>query len=268
MLDQGADMAAARTADRTCELGGKVAIVTGSARNIGRAIALELASAGAALVINARQDQGAAEAVADEITGIGGRAAVCVADITKQADVDRIVDTAVDAFGGIDILVNNAAIRTRVDFAEMTFDDWVKCREVALDGALRMALACTPHMIARGGGCSIIGIGGLMAMLGSKGGAHKSAVKDGMAGLMRGMTVDLGPHGITCNVAVVGDIETDRASGSGETQSVKKPSTPVGRAGQPEEMAYLVRFLAGPYARFISGQTIHVNGGSFRPHSG
>jgi 3-oxoacyl-[acyl-carrier protein] reductase len=254
--------------DRNTELAGKTAIVTGSARNIGRSIALELASAGARVVINGRTDAAAAEAVAGEINAAGGAAVACIADITIEADVARLVATSISEFGGLDILVNNAALRTKRDFATMTYDDWVETREVALDGTVRVSLACVPHLIARGGGCSVVGIGGLMATMAAPGGAHKSAVKDGMGGLIRGMAVDLGKHDITCNVAVVGDIATDRASGSGERVGGAKPKVPLGRTGEPQDIADLVRFLVGPYARYISGQTIHVNGGSFRPHSG
>jgi len=251
--------------DRNRELEGKVAIVTGSARNIGRAIAEELARAGAAVTINAKNAGDLCEEVAAGIRKAGGKAVACKADITDPAEVKRLVGVTAEAFGGIDILINNAAIRTKVMFPELTFEDWVKLRAVALDGALHLSIASVPSMIERGGG-SIVGISGQNAYMGSAGGAHKSAVKTGMAGMMRGMASDLGRYGITCNTAVVGPFDTDRKSGSGEVKlNDPNPKIPMGRRGQPQDMADLVRFLVGPYSRFITGQTIHVNGGALMP---
>lgn len=252
--------------DRNRELEGKVAVITGSARNIGRAMAEELASAGAAVVINAVSAGDLCEEVANGIVAAGGKAIPVLADITKQEDVDRLVAETVRVFGGIDILVNNAALRTKIPFPEMTFDDWARLRDVALDGAFRMSLACAPEMIKRGGG-SILGIHGMTSYAGAAAGAHKAAVKDGMAGLIRGMAADLGPHGITCNVAVVGRFDTDRASGSGDKTATKISGTiALGRHGVPRDMADLVRFLVGPFSRYITGQTIQVNGGALMPH--
>ena len=250
--------------DRNKELAGKVALVTGSARNIGRAIAEELARAGAAVVINAVSAEDLCCQVAAGIVAAGGKAIAVRADIRKPDEVAHLVEASVAAFGGIDILVNNAAVRNSIDFTELTFADWVALREVALDGAFRVSMACAPHMIKRRGG-AIVGIHGLNSYTG--GGAHRSAVKDGMAGMARGMASDLGPHDITSNVAVVGPFDTERAGSSGAA-SVPKPATniPIGRRGVPQDMADLVRFLVGPYARFITGQTIHLNGGMHMPH--
>lgn len=252
--------------DRNRELEGKVAIVTGSARNIGRCTAEELARAGAAVTINAVSAGELCEEVAQGIREAGGQAIAVKADITVQDDVQRLVDRTVSELGGIDILINNAAVRTKRNFTEMTFADWERLRSVALDGAFRMSMACAPQIIARGGG-AIVGIHGLNSYSASPGGAHKSAVKDGMAGMIRGMARDLGPHNITCNIAVVGPFDTDRASGSGETAlTAPNPNIPMGRRGVPQDMADAVRFLVGPYARFISGQTIQLNGGAYMPH--
>jgi len=250
--------------DRNRELEGKVAIITGSARNIGRAIAEELASAGAAVTINAVQAEDLCKEVAAGIEAKGGKAIAVRADIRNPDDVARMVDATVEAFGGVDILVNNAAVRKNIDFTELTFANWEAVRSVALDGAFHMSLACVPHIIARGGG-AIVGIHGASAYSGS--GADKSAVKDGLAGMARGMATHLGRHNITSNIAVVGPFDTDRASGSGELK-VSNPNLkiPMGRRGVPQDMANLVRFLVGPFARFITGQTIHLNGGSHMPH--
>lgn len=252
--------------DRNRELDGKVAVITGSARNIGRSMAEELARAGAAVVINAVSAKDLCEEVAHEIVQAGGKAIPVLADITKADDVERLTAETVKAFGGIDILVNNAAVRTRKHFTEMTFEDWERLRDVALDGGFRMSMACVPHIIRRGGG-SVVGIHGMTSYSGGKQGAHKAAVKCGMAGMIRGMARDLGEHNITCNVAVVGRIDTDRAHGSGDAREWNKDvSIPLGHKGSPQDMADLVRFLVGPFARYISGQTIHVNGAALMPH--
>lgn len=253
-----------RPRDRNRELEGKVALITGSARNIGRAIAEELAHAGAAVVINAVQAESLCREVAESIERNGGRAIPVLADIRRPEDVSRLVDRTLEAFGGIDILVNNAAVRNNIDFTELAFEDWEALRAVALDGAFRVSMTCAPHMIERGGG-AIISIHGLNSYTG--GGAHRSAVKDGMAGMARGMASDLGRHGITSNIAVVGPFDTERAGSSGAMAVPQRhPNIPLQRRGVPQDMADLVRFLAGPYAKFITGQTIHLNGGALMPH--
>jgi 3-oxoacyl-[acyl-carrier protein] reductase len=248
------------------ELAGKVAIVTGSARNIGRAIAEELARAGAAVTINALKDIETARAVAQGICDQGGRAIAQIANIADPDAVDGLVGATVEAFGGVDILINNAALRSTVDFVDLTWEEWVRVRSVALDGAFLMSMASVPHMIARGGG-SVVGIGGLNSVLGAAKGAHKSATKDGMCGLIRGMATDLGRHNINCNIAVVGVFDTDRASGSGAliARGADTP-IPMGRKGVGQDMADTIRFLVGPKGRYITGQTIHVNGGAFLAH--
>ncbi|MBL24531.1 MAG: short-chain dehydrogenase [Rhodospirillaceae bacterium] len=252
--------------DRNKELDGKVAIVTGSARNIGRRTALELADAGAAVVINAVTAKELCEEVAHEVEAAGGKAIPVLADITNQDDVDQMVAATKDAFGGIDILVNNAAVRTKAHFTELAYEDWEKLRDVALDGGFRMSMACVPHIIERGGG-SVVGIHGMSSYSAGPMGAHKAAVKCGMAGMIRGMARDLGEHNITCNVAVVGRFETERVGGSGEVEPARTNlDVPMGRNGTPQDMADLVRFLVGPYARYISGQTIQVNGAALMPH--
>ncbi len=265
-MSNNREMPSPAAIDRNRELEGKVAVITGSARNIGRRTAIELASAGAAVVINAVSARDLCEEVVHEIVQAGGKAIPVLADITKQEDVERLVAQTVQAFGGIDILVNNAAVRTKAPFTELTFEDWVRVREVALDGAFRMSLSCVPHMINRGGG-SVVSIHGMTSYAAASNGAHKSAVKDGMAGMTRGMATDLGPHNITCNIAVVGRFDTERSGGSGDKEATKiSGNIPLGRHGTPQDMADLVRFLVGPYARYITGQTIQVNGGALMAH--
>jgi len=243
------------------DLKGRVAVVTGSARNIGRAIALDLASAGAAVVVNARTSTAEAESVAEEIRKGGGRAAVAMADIADPAGATTLVATAVDAFGRLDILVNNAAVRREVDFAELDYREWRAILGTILDGAYLCIHAALPHLIASGSG-TIVNIGGVSAYTGAARRAHVIAAKAGLAGLTRALAHDLAPHAITVNCVVPGQIDTRRASGK-EPAHHAAHAPLVGRRGRPEEIAALVGFLCGPEARYITGQTIHANGGLF-----
>jgi 3-oxoacyl-[acyl-carrier protein] reductase len=252
--------------DLVNELAGKVAIVTGSARNIGRATAVELARAGAALVINARSSGALCEEVASEIVAVGGRAIPFVADITDPDAVDRMVKAAIAEFGGIDILVNNAATRGRRPFVDMRMDDWRHALGAAFEGAFLMSKACVPSMIARGGG-SVVGLGGLNAYRGHAGRAHGMAAKAALGGLIRGLAFDLGQHNIRANFVVVGSFDTDlEGSSSSGTPKPALSSIPLGRLGVPQDMANLIRFVVGPGASYLSGQTIHLNGAAFCPH--
>lgn len=251
--------------DLVNELAGKVAIVTGSARNIGRATALELARAGAALVINARQAKDLCEEVAHEIVSSGGKAIPFVADITDADAVDRMAGAAVDAFGGIDIVVNNAAIRGRKPFVELDAETWDIVLGAGFHGAYLVSRACVPSMIERGGG-SIVGVGGLNSYRGQSERSHGMAAKAGHQGLTRGLAIELGKHKIRSNFVVVGTFDTDLSgSGSAKTAPPDASGIPLGRMGVPQDMADLIRFLVGPGASFISGQTIHLNGAEHSP---
>ncbi len=254
-----------QTYESSGELANKVAIVTGSARNIGRATALELARAGAALVINARTSGNLCEEVAHEIVSAGGRALPFVADITDPDAVGRMVDAAKAEFGGIDILVNNAAGRARKAFIDLDLATWHHSLGAALEGAFHITKACVPSMIERKGG-AIIGVGGLNAYRGRDGGAHSMAAKGGLGGLTRGLAFDLGKYNIRSNFVVVGTFDTDLAgSSSSKSAPPDAKGIPLGRLGVPQDMANLIRFLVGPNASYISAQTIHVNGGLHSP---
>ena len=245
------------------ELAGKVAIVTGSARNIGRATVEELARAGASVVVNARQASDLCQAVADGINAQGGQALPFIADVRDAIAVQAMVDAAVAAFGGVDILVHNAASRGAVPFEQMDLETFHTPLDISIVGLFHLAKAVLPSMKARGGG-SIIGVGGLASTTGAPGRAHVSAAKMGQAAFVRGLAHDLGSHGIRANVVVVGAFDTDRAGGSTSAASaVEGVRIPVGRKGRPQDLAHLVRFLAGPYAAYISGQSIHCNGGAY-----
>jgi 3-oxoacyl-[acyl-carrier protein] reductase len=214
-------------------LQGRVAVVTGSARNIGRAIARALADAGAAVVINAK---------------------------SSTVDAEALIDAAIVAFGRLDILVNNAAVRREIDFEKLDYQEWRAITATILDGAYLCAHAAAPHLIAAGGG-SIVNIGGLSSATGATRRAHVIAAKAGLVGLTRALAHDLAPHRITVNCVAPGLIDTARRGP--EPAHHAKHATLVGRRGTPEEVAAVVRFLCGPEARYITGQTLHANGGVF-----
>jgi len=243
------------------DLSGRVAIVTGSGRNIGRAIALALANAGAAVVVNARSSMAEAEAVADEIRRAGGRAAVTLADVSDPKAVDALIDAAVGAFGRLDVLVNNAAVRKETDFANLHYAEWRQIISTILDSAYLCSHAALPHLTASGVG-AIVNIGGLSSFTGAAGRAHVIAAKAGLVGLTRALAHDLARYGITVNCVAPGMIDTTRASGK-EPAHHALHAPLAGRRGRPEEIAALVRILSGPGARYITGQTIHAKGGLF-----
>jgi len=245
------------------ELAGKVALVTGGARNIGRAIAHELARGGAAVLVNARSSRTEAEQTVAEIRAAGGRAAVLLADVTDPAAVQAMVEAGLREFGRLDMLVNNAAVRAETEFAEMAFNEWRRVLSSILDASFLCAQACLPHL-ARAGAGSIVNIGGLTAHTGAAGRAHVVAAKAGIAGLTRALAVELAPRGITVNCVVPGTIDTVRGlPGAPERPPPRQGLPPLGRRGTPEEIAGAVRFLCGPGARYITGETLHVNGGGY-----
>ncbi|HVJ34311.1 MAG TPA: SDR family NAD(P)-dependent oxidoreductase [Terriglobia bacterium] len=247
------------------ELAGKVCIVTGSARNIGRSIALALAAEGAAVVVNANRSQAEAQAVANEIKAAGGQAVVQLADVTDPAGAGTLVKAAVDSFGRIDCVVNNAAIRRETAFAEMSFAEWREVVSIILDGAFLVSQAALPYLAKSDAG-SIINIGGMSAHTGAAHRAHVVAAKAGLVGLTRALAHDLAPQKITVNCVVPGMIDTVRGGSAAAKPNHHAQHQPlIGRRGTPQEIADLVVFLAGPKARYLTGQTIHANGGVFMP---
>ncbi len=247
------------------ELAGKVALVTGGARNIGRAISRSLAAGGAAVMVNANTSRAEAKHTVAMIESAGGRAAAHFADVTDPAADAQMVDAAVKQFGRLDILVNNAAIRSETPFEKIKLDEWRHVIATVLDGAFLCTQACLPHL-ARARGGAIVNIGGLTAHKGATGRAHVITAKAGIAGMTRALALDLAPQHITVNCVVPGTIETVRGLPGAPTRpDDRRGLPPVGRRGEPEEVAALVRILCGPDARYITGQTIHVNGGGFMP---
>jgi len=246
----------------TNELAGRVAIVTGAGRNIGRAIALALADAGAAVAVNGRANRAEVDAVVAEIESRGGRALALMADVSDEPAVQRMAGAVADRLGRIDILVNNAAVRPEKPFESLSLADWRAVHSVILDGAFLTVKAALPHLKASGSG-AIINIGGLSAHTGARQRAHVLAAKSGLIGFTKALACDLAGDGITANCVVPGLIDTVRAPGTKPPQHHQSSKTLVGRSGTPQDIAAAVRFLAGPEARYITGQSLHVNGGAY-----
>jgi 3-oxoacyl-[acyl-carrier protein] reductase len=240
------------------ELSGLSAVVTGSARNIGRSIAETLAGAGASVVVNARRSRAEAEEVAAGINARGGRAVAVMADIAEPAGAAHLIEAAAGAFGRLDILVNNAALRLDAPVEDITYEDWRAVLASILDATFLCSQAAIPHLKAGGAG-AIVNIGGVAAHVGVTHRAHVVAAKAGVAGLTRALAAELAPAGITVNCLAPGRIETAR---EGELPlHFRERPVPLGRGGRPDEVAAMVRHLAGPNGRFITGQTVHINGG-------
>ena len=246
----------------TRELIGKVAIVTGAGRNIGRAIALTLAEAGASILINARSNRTEAAAVAREIEAVGSRALVHIGDVADPKAVQVMADAALLGFSRIDILINNAALRREKPFAEMDYAEWREILDVTLDGAFHCTKACLPALQKSGAG-TIVNIGGLSAHTGAKNRAHVVTAKAGIIGLTRALAHDLADDGITVNCVVPGLIGTPRPKDKPQPAHHLTHQTITGERGKPEDVAAAVRFLCSPGARYITGQAIHANGGAY-----
>jgi len=243
------------------KLDGKVALVTGSGRNIGRATVLKLASEGAHVVVNSRTNQAEADAVAREAQARGVKALSVVADVSKRDQVENMVARALSEFGRIDILISNAAIRPHKPFTELSVQDWEAVRGVVLDGGLYCARAVIESMVANRYG-RIVFLTGEGAFVGGSGRAHVSAAKMGLVGLARGLASEFAAHNIRVNVVSPGSIDTSRANP--EWYQGRPPSAtgiPLGRQGTVDEIAATCLFLVSDDGGFITGQTIHVNGG-------
>ena len=244
------------------KLDGKVALVTGSGRNIGRATILKLAAEGAHVVVNSRANQDEAEAVAREARALGVKALSILADVANKAQVDSMMTQALSEFGRIDILINNAAIRPHKPFTELTVQDWEEVRGVVLDGAFYCTRAVIQTMVDNHYG-RIVFFTGEGAFAGGAKRAHVSAAKMGLVGLARSLASEFAPHNIRVNVVSPGSIDTSRANPEWyQGRTPNAAGIPLGRQGMVEEIAATCLFLVSDDGGFITGQTIHVNGGA------
>jgi 3-oxoacyl-[acyl-carrier protein] reductase len=235
-----------------------VAMVTGAGRNIGRAIALQLAKAGADIVVVVRSDRDAAEGVANEVRQLGRQAVVGMADVRDGDGIERVANEAREALGSLTVLVNNAAVRPEAPFLDVTPADWRDVTGIILDGAFVCSQEVLPDMLeARWG--RIVMIAGLSGQTGATHRAHVVTGKAGLIGLTKALALEYAANNITVNAVSPGMIETTRAGMPPKHHAERR--VPVGRRGRPEDVAAMVRYLVSEEAAFVTGQTFNVNGG-------
>ncbi|MDX1512286.1 MAG: 3-oxoacyl-ACP reductase family protein [Gammaproteobacteria bacterium] len=239
---------------------GHVALVTGAGRNIGRAIVLELAGRGYDVVVNGRADRAAVDAVAEEARALSVRAEPLLADVGDPSAVKQMAARALEVFGKVDVVVNNAAIRPESPFLEMTDEDWHRVVATDLHSAFYTSRAFLPGMVEQGWG-RIINLTGMNAIHGYSGRAHVSVAKHGLWGLTKALAKEFGPKGVTVNAISPGPIRSEHRDASMtrhiESQLAK---IPLGRLGEPTDIAKLCGLLASDEGGFISGQMIAANG--------
>lgn len=245
------------------ELTGRVSLVSGSSRGIGRAIAVMLAEAGSDVVINYASNVDAAEEVVAQISKLGRRAMALKADVTNRGQVDGMVAEAQEKFGPIHILVNNAGITRDRSFLKLSPEQWREVLVTHLDGAFNLTGRLLPSMIEAKWG-RIINITSIVGQIGNFGQSNYAVAKGGLMAFTKTLAREVATKGITVNAVSPGFIETDMtATVPANVLETVKQLTPVGRLGTPEEVAIAVRFLADPRAAFITGTIINVNGGMY-----
>ncbi|MGA3108434.1 MAG: 3-oxoacyl-ACP reductase family protein [Candidatus Bathyarchaeia archaeon] len=240
----------------------KLALVTGSSRGIGRGIALELAREGANVVVNYKNQKEKAVEVARSIEALGRRSLVVKADVSNQKEVLAMRDIVMSEFKeGVDILVNNAGIHHHLKSWEIDEDEWRRIMAVNVDGVFRCTKAFTHEMRIRKWG-RVINISSIDAFTGTNHEAHYGTSKAALLGLTRSLALELAPYNITVNTIAPGWFDTDMTSGTvGEERKKALEKIPMGRMGRPQEVGFVAAFLASEKASFITGQTIHINGG-------
>ncbi len=241
--------------------GRPAALITGSGRNIGRGCAKELAEAGFNIVVNGSRDKAACERVADEVRAIGTDATIVMADIGDRSAVNAMADAALHAFGRIDVLINNAAVRPAHAFLDMTDDDLVRVMNVNLYAAVWLSRAFLPGMVENGWG-RIVNFTGMNAQRGTAGRPHVTMSKHASWGLTKALAREFGPKGVTANIISPGTFPDQDVDVSQSDQFQKLlQNTPVGRLGAANDIAALVGLLCSERGGFINGQLLQVNGG-------
>jgi L-rhamnose 1-dehydrogenase len=246
------------------ELSGKVALVTGGSRGIGRAICRRLARAGAAVAVNYNKTE--PREVLDEIAAAGGRAIAVQADVAKKREVEAMVERVVAELGGLDVLVNNAGICPFHAFVDMPEDLWDQVHDVNLKGVFLCSQAAAKVMIEQRRGGQIVSISSISALVGGGMQTHYTPTKAGIHSLMQSLAIVLGPHGITCNSVLPGTIATDINRddlSDPNKRAYFERRIPVGRIGDPDDIAGPVVFLASEEARYVNGSALLVDGGLF-----
>ena len=239
----------------------RTALITGSGRNIGRGCANELARSGFNIVINGSSDRAACERVADEVRGHGADAMIAMADIGDKAAVEAMAAQALEEFGTVDVLINNAAIRPAVPFLDMSDEDLDRVMNVNLYAAVWLARAFLPSMMADGWG-RIINFSGMNAQQGTGGRPGVTMSKHAAWGLTKALSREFGPKGITCNIISPGTFpgEGENPHHAGRLDQLKADN-PSGRLGVADDIASLVGLICSDQGGFINGQLLQVNGG-------
>jgi 3-oxoacyl-[acyl-carrier protein] reductase len=239
----------------------RVAIVTGSSRGIGRAVAQKLARDGFSIVVHGKENESACQGVTTEIRQMGGDAIHVLADLGNHKDVELLFRETHNAFGRIDVLVNNAATRPHCDFLEMDDADWHSVLSTNLDSAFWLLKMCVPEMIERGWG-RVVNFAGAQAIKGYVGAAHVSVSKHGLWGLTKSLARELGPKGITMNIISPGPTGTGFEDSRTERMAKRWiKEIPTGRLGEPDDIAAIVSLLVSETGAVINGQMIQANGG-------
>ncbi len=244
-------------------LKGRVAIITGGAKGLGRAFALKLAEEGARVMVVTRKDMANLEKTVQQIKDLGGEAALFQADVARETDMLNMAEATNKAFGRIDILINNAAIYDgikRKPFHEIDPDEWDLVMTVNVKGAFLAARAVFPYMKAQGYG-KIVNLSSEVFYTGSNGFAHYVASKGGIIGLTRALAVELGPHNICINCVAPGFTNTEASRGLADVTKYDTSKTPLRRLERPEDLTGAALFLASTESDFITGQTLLVDGG-------
>jgi glucose 1-dehydrogenase/3-oxoacyl-[acyl-carrier protein] reductase len=245
-------------------LDGRAALVTGARRGIGRGCALALVAEGASVALNDIEGTDQLAAVAAEVRELGGRAVCTLGDVTKRADVERMVGETVAAFGSIDILVNNAGVESIVPLLDLTEEEWERVTHTNLKGEWLCAQAAARRMIAQGAGGAIVNIGSVQAGMVMPGRTHYAPAKRAVEALTANLAVELAEHGIRVNCVHPGLIETDMTAWVMDDPTVLPTvldRIALRRAGQPTEIGSVVAFLASDAASYVTGQSLYVDGG-------
>ena len=239
----------------------KTALITGSAKNIGRGIAHYLAAAGFNIIVNGSSDQEAAEKVASEVRAKGSTAMVAMGDVGDKAAAGQIVQAGLDQFGAIDVLVNNAAIRPHAPFLDISEADWQRVMNVDLNAAIWLSRLVLPAMIHKGWG-RIISFSGMNAQRGYPGASPVAVAKHAVWGLTKSLAAEFGPLGITANIISPGTFPGDDPTTTDDPKFIKlRDENPVRRLGQPDDVGAMVGYLCSEHGGFVNGQMLQINGG-------